>query len=164
MKYLLDTDHISVLQQQSGTDYNVLCTRMAQYPPADLALSVVSFHEQVLGCHTYIARARTSADLVRGFAMLARLLSDYMTAVIVPFDAAAAAMLDSLLTKRLRIAAMDLRIASIALAHGLILVTHWSTKSILRATSDLTGLSGSHCHRHKQRSLDTATSASWIWK
>ncbi len=67
MKYLLDTDHVSVLQQQSGLDYDALSARIALHPPADLALSVVSFHEQVLGCHTYINRARTAADVVRGY-------------------------------------------------------------------------------------------------
>ena len=53
MTYLLDTDHISVLQQQSGPDYAALSAQIARHPPTDLALSVVSFHEQVLGCHTY---------------------------------------------------------------------------------------------------------------
>lgn len=123
MKFLLDTDHLSVLQQQSGPDYVALATRIAQLSPADLALSVVSFHEQVLGCHTYIARARTSADLIRGYGMLSRLLSDYATVAVLPFDAAAAGVFDALLGQRMRIGTMDLRIASIALARGLTLVT-----------------------------------------
>ena len=123
MKYLLDTDHISVVQQQSGPDYVILSARIAQHPPADLALSIVSFHEQVLGCHSYIARARHSADLVRGYSMLGRLLSDYAAVAVLPFDAAAAARSDALVAQRLRVATMDLRIASIALAHGLILLS-----------------------------------------
>ena len=45
MKYLLDTDHVSVMQQQSGPDYAALSARIAQHLPADLSLSVVSFHE-----------------------------------------------------------------------------------------------------------------------
>jgi len=123
VKYLLDTDHISVLQQQAGPDYAALAARIAQHPSADLALSVISFHEQVLGCHTYISRAHTSVDLVRGYEMLARLLSDYGTVAVLPFDAAAAAAFDGLLAQRVRIGRMDLRIASITLAHGLTLVT-----------------------------------------
>ena len=51
MKYLLDTDHLSVLQQQSGPAYDALSARVASHPRADLALSIISFHEQVLGCH-----------------------------------------------------------------------------------------------------------------
>jgi tRNA(fMet)-specific endonuclease VapC len=123
LKYLLDTDHISVLQQQSGPDYATLSARIARHPPADLALSVVSFHEQVLGCHTYISRAHTPAEVVRGYGMLGRLLSDYAAVSVLPFDSAAATTFDGLRARRIRIPTMDLRLASIALSRGLILVT-----------------------------------------
>ncbi|WP_197047387.1 type II toxin-antitoxin system VapC family toxin [Planktothrix serta] len=54
MKYLLDTDHLSILQRQTGKDYSNLSTRMAQYSLSDFAVSIVTFHEQMLGCHAYI--------------------------------------------------------------------------------------------------------------
>jgi tRNA(fMet)-specific endonuclease VapC len=72
VKFFLDTDHISILQRQTGSEFLALSTRIAQQQPADLAFSVVSFHEQVLGCHTYLSRARTSANIIRGYGMLAR--------------------------------------------------------------------------------------------
>jgi hypothetical protein len=53
MKFLLDTDHISILQKQSGAEFARLIARIAQVPRADLAFCIISFHEQVLGCHTY---------------------------------------------------------------------------------------------------------------
>lgn len=123
MRYLLDTDHISVLQQQSGSAYVALSSRIALHPRADLALSVISFHEQVLGCHTYINRACTAADAVRGYRMFGRLLNDYAAASVLPFDTAAAAICEGLQAQRVRISTMDLRIASIAMAHGLTLLT-----------------------------------------
>lgn len=123
MKYLLDTDHISVLQQQSGPAYVALSSRISTHARSELALSVISFHEQALGCHTYINRARTAADVVRGYRMFGRLLGDYAAASVLPFDANAAAVYDGLQAQRVRIGTMDLRIASIALAHGLILVS-----------------------------------------
>jgi tRNA(fMet)-specific endonuclease VapC len=123
VKYLLDTDHISVWQQQSGPAYGALSAQIAQHRPADIFLPVISFHEQMLGCHTYITRARTSADLLRGYAMLARLLSDYAKVAVLPFDAAALAVFDNLQTQRVRIGTMDLRIAAIALSRGLTLLT-----------------------------------------
>jgi tRNA(fMet)-specific endonuclease VapC len=123
VKYLLDTDHISIYQRQSGAEYHLLASRIASHHRTDLALSVVSFHEQVLGCHTYIARATTATAIVRGYGMLHRLLSDYAAVAVLPFDAPAAAQLDGLLTQLIRIGTMDLRIASIALANRLILVT-----------------------------------------
>lgn len=123
MKYLLDTDHLSILQQSSGPTFAALSSRIVRHPRSDLALSVISFHEQVLGCHTYISRARSSADLVRGYGMLNRLLGDYAAGSVLPFDAGASAEFDRLIARRIRIGTMDLRIASIALAHGLTLVT-----------------------------------------
>jgi tRNA(fMet)-specific endonuclease VapC len=123
VKYLSDTDHISVLQQQAGPDSAALSARIAQHPPADLALSVVSFHEQVLECHTYLSRARASADVVRGYGMLGRLLSGYAAVTVLPLDAPAAAVFDLLVAQRVRIGTMDLRIASIARSRGLILLT-----------------------------------------
>jgi tRNA(fMet)-specific endonuclease VapC len=123
VKFLLDTDHISILQQQAGAEYLRLAARIAQHPPADLGFSLVSFHEQLLGCHTYIGRARTTSDVVRGYQMLGRVLADFTAAPSVNFDAAAGAEFDSLRAQRVRIATMDLRIAAVALAHNLVLLT-----------------------------------------
>ncbi|MCU0980816.1 MAG: hypothetical protein MUF25_16830 [Pirellulaceae bacterium] len=66
MKYLLDTDHISFLQRRSAPEHAILFARMSERPLADFAFSVVSFHEQALGAHTYVGRARTTGDLIGG--------------------------------------------------------------------------------------------------
>jgi tRNA(fMet)-specific endonuclease VapC len=123
VKFLLDTDHISTLQQQSGPEFVALSARMAQCQVADLAFSVVSFHEQVLGCHTYINRARRSADVVRGYEMLGRVLRSFSAAPMLHFDAPVASTLDGLLAQRVRLATMDLRIPAIALSLKLTLLT-----------------------------------------
>ena len=67
MTYLLDTDHITILQRETGRAYATLRARLAQHPPEELAFPIISLHEQVVGCHTYINQARTAADLVRGY-------------------------------------------------------------------------------------------------
>ena len=123
MKYLLDTDHLSIVQRQSGPAYARLRTRIVQHPLADLAFSIISFHEQVLGCHTYINRAQSSRDVVHGYEMLARVLRVFAAAPVIPFDDAAATVFDGLVGQRVRLATMDLRIASIALSRGMVLVT-----------------------------------------
>jgi tRNA(fMet)-specific endonuclease VapC len=123
MRFLLDTDHISILQKQSGPEYRAMMLRIAQVPRADLTFCIVSFHEQVLGCNTYIAQAKTSADIVRGYLLFDRVLSAFAAALVLPFDARASVVFDSLVGKRVRIATMDLRIASIALSQGLTLLT-----------------------------------------
>ncbi len=123
MKFLLDTDHISILQKQSGPEYAALIARISQVPSADLLFCIVSFHEQALGCNTFIARAKKPNDIVRGYQMFDRLLSMFAVAPVLPFDKNASAVFDGLVAARVRIATMDLRIASIALVAGLTLLT-----------------------------------------
>lgn len=123
MKYLLDTDHISFLQRRSGAEFTCLTTRMGQHSSADFALSIVSFHEQVLGAHNFINRAQTSADTIRGYALLLEILQGFATAPVLSFDAGAIAVFDELRSQRVRVSTMDLRIASIAMSCSLILLT-----------------------------------------
>ena len=123
MKYLLDTDHLSILQRQSEPAYGRLKAHMAQHPLVDLAFSIISFHEQVLGCHTYINRAQSSSAVVRGYEMLNRILWVFAATPVIPFDDAAATVFTELVTQRVRVATMDLRIASITLSRSMVLVT-----------------------------------------
>ena len=123
MKYLLDTDHLSILQRQTGKDYSNLSTRMAHYPLSDFAVSIVTFHEQMLGCHAYINRERTLNDIVKGYEMMARLVSDFKVLPLISFDAGAATTFEQLKSQRLQLAKMDARIAAIALSRQLILLT-----------------------------------------
>ncbi|MDT9186422.1 MAG: type II toxin-antitoxin system VapC family toxin [Limnospira sp. PMC 894.15] len=123
MRYLLDTDHLSIIQRQSGADYNNLAARMAQYPPSDFAISVITIQEQMLGCHAYINRARHPTELVKGYDIMIRLVADFQRLSILPFDAIAAQTLDRLNTQRIQLARMDARIAAIALSRSMILLT-----------------------------------------
>jgi tRNA(fMet)-specific endonuclease VapC len=123
MKFLLDTDHISILQKQSGPEFANLISRIASVSHADLTFCIVSFHEQVLGCNAYIAKARNASEIVRGYEMLDRVLTAFATALVLQFDSGAVALFDGLVARRLRIATMDLRIAAIALNHGLTVLT-----------------------------------------
>ena len=97
--------------------------RIAQVPRADLAFCIVSFHEQVLGCNSYIAQAKNSGDIVRGYQMFDRVLTAFAAAPVLPFTNNASAVFNGLIAQRVRIATMDLRIASIALSQGLTLLT-----------------------------------------
>ena len=123
MKYLLDTDHLSILQRQTGKDYINLSTRMANYPLSDFGLSTITFHEQMLGAHAYINRARNPNDIVKGYKMMERLVSDFKILSLVSFDADAAKTFEQLNPRQLKLAKMDARIAAIALCRGLILLT-----------------------------------------
>jgi tRNA(fMet)-specific endonuclease VapC len=123
VKYLFDTDHISFLQRGTGSEYAALAARLAHHPLTDFTYSVISFHEQLLGAHGSINRARTKMDVIRGYNVLLEILQGFMSAPVLPFDTAASAAFDGLKAQRLHIATMDLRIAAIALSQGLIVLT-----------------------------------------
>ena len=123
MRYLLDTDRISFLQRRSGQEFTRLIIRMEQHSQVDFALSIVSFHEQVLGAHNFINRARINIDVMRGYTLLLEILQGFSSAPVLPYEAEAVAIFDELRRQKVRVSTIDLRISAIALSHNLIVLT-----------------------------------------
>ena len=46
---LFDTDHVVISQQQTMPEYDNLIQRVRQHDPFHLFVSIISFHEQVMG-------------------------------------------------------------------------------------------------------------------
>jgi tRNA(fMet)-specific endonuclease VapC len=104
-------------------EYAILSLSISQHSWTDIALSVVSVHEQLLGAHNYINRARTEAGVTRGYALISTILNSYATAPVLPFDALALTVFNNLKSSKTRLAMMDLRLASLALSRNPIVVT-----------------------------------------
>jgi tRNA(fMet)-specific endonuclease VapC len=94
--YLLDTDHLGVLQQQSGPAFGTLVSRLKQHPPSVRYVSLVSFHEQLNGWQAYLKRARSSSSVVHAYRMFEKILVDFSNLNVLPFDAAASKKFDEL--------------------------------------------------------------------
>lgn len=71
MKYLLDTDHISLLEHRRGSQYAALVVRLNLHAADGIGVCVVSFQEQLLGANSLIQTARADLDLLRGYELLA---------------------------------------------------------------------------------------------
>lgn len=121
--YVLDSDHLSILQRQKGTDFDNLMRRCATFKATDFFVTIVSFHEQVNGWTRYIARARKSTELTRGYTELEKLIESFARAQVLAFSAAAAEVYDDLRQQRVRVGAMDRRIAAIVIANQMTLLT-----------------------------------------
>lgn len=121
--YLLDTDHITIIQSRTEPEFGHLMMAMMQYPPAAFHVSIVSFHEQVLGWHNYLQKAKSPEGFSRGYSMFESLIRDFSAMHVLPFDRAAIDRFDSLRAARVRIATMDLRIAATALERGFTVLT-----------------------------------------
>jgi tRNA(fMet)-specific endonuclease VapC len=106
--YILDTDHLSVLQWREQPAYERLIERLDQLPPDDLATTIVSFQEQVQGWLAYLARAKNPDQVVRAYARLEAIWRAFLKMNVLSFA--------QLRRQRTRMQTLDLRIASIALA------------------------------------------------
>lgn len=121
--FLLDTEHIGFLQQVNQPETGRLLGRMAQYPGNHFFFSIVSFHEQSLGAHTYVNRARKTQDLTWGYLLFEQIRASYAATAVALFDQAAASVFDTLRAQRLGVGTMDLRIAAIALSRNFTVLT-----------------------------------------
>ena len=121
--FVLDTDHLTIIQQHTMPAYDYLLQRVHQHAPLAFFVTTISFHEQVMGWNAYLSRATTAAAVVRGYERFGRVLANFSTAQVLPFDDAAATVFDDLRTRRVRIGVMDLRIAAIAVARKMTVLT-----------------------------------------
>jgi tRNA(fMet)-specific endonuclease VapC len=121
--FLLDTDHMSIIQRQTQPEYGRLDQRLNQHPSNVIFTSVVSFHEQMLGANAFISQARSPAGILRGYEILLQILTDFAASQVLPFDQSAQQVFDTLPARSLRVATMDLRIAATALARGMTVLT-----------------------------------------
>ena len=121
--YLLDTDHLSILQRPSGVEAGRLKERLGTVPMESIHVSIVSFHEQVNGWNAFLNRSSSMDHLCLAYRMLGDAQRFYSEFGLVPFDNAAARCFEALARHKTRVATLDLRIASIALSRGMTLLT-----------------------------------------
>jgi tRNA(fMet)-specific endonuclease VapC len=69
MMYLLDTDHITLLDR-GGQEGDRIRTRLSHIPPEEVAASVISYEEQMRGWLAYVASLRTVDRQVAGYNQL----------------------------------------------------------------------------------------------
>lgn len=119
---VLDTDVLSIVQRADGPEYDNLVDRLDS-AGEEVAVSIVSFEEQMRGWLAFIARAKTANQQIKGYARLHALLEDFSTRPILDFDQPSALEFERLKASRVRIGTMDLKIAAISLAHDALLLS-----------------------------------------
>jgi tRNA(fMet)-specific endonuclease VapC len=121
--FLFDTNHISVWQRGEGAEYERLCTHLENHTGDQIFVCIVSFHEMVNGWNAYSAKKGSSELLVRAYFEFENILRDFSVMQLLSFDRKAAEVFDELNQQRLRVGTMDLRIAAIAIANQMTLLT-----------------------------------------
>ncbi len=117
--FVLDTDHVSLLQR----GHPAVSARVLATPPDQLAVSVITFEEQLGAWYTQVRQARDPEKLARAYEGLFEILEDAKLIRILPFSRAAIARYGHLRSLHRRVGRMDLAIAAIVLDSGAVLVT-----------------------------------------
>lgn len=121
--FILDTDHLTIIQRRSEPDYSSLRTRLRYTPPGEVYTTIVSVEEQMRGWLSVINRAKRAGQEVASYRKLHELFSFFGHIPVLDFDEAAAEQFLQLRRSRLRLGSMDLKIAAIALSRDSILLS-----------------------------------------
>ncbi|MEH1866252.1 MAG: type II toxin-antitoxin system VapC family toxin [Nostoc sp.] len=120
--YILDTDHLSLIQR-NGQEGKRILTRLAAIEEVELAVTVITYEEQVRGRLDFLSRAKTLDERILAYQGLQQLATDYRSIAIVPFNRTAAQEHQRLRKAYPRLGNMDLKIAAISLINHATLVT-----------------------------------------
>jgi tRNA(fMet)-specific endonuclease VapC len=115
-------DVLSIVQRGDSPEYERLVVRLDSLDD-DVAVPIVSFEEQMRGWLAFIARAQSSAQQTRASAKLHALLDDFSSRPIPDYDQDCAAQFELLVRSKIRIGAMDLKIAATAITRNATLLS-----------------------------------------
>jgi tRNA(fMet)-specific endonuclease VapC len=119
LQFLLDTDHLTLYDQ----GHPRLTQRLAMYPKNTIAVSVVTVEESLRGRLGALSRSLDGPTRIRRCAELVGTVQLFCQLPLVHFDQASENHFQQLRALRLRIGTQDLKIAAVALASQLTLLT-----------------------------------------
>ena len=114
--YILDTDHLSFIQR-NGKEGKKNLARLAILDNPEVAVTVITYEEQVRGRLSFLSKAKTIDRQVLAYQGLEQLVLDYQSIVIVPFNRIAVLEHQRLRKSYPRLGNMDLKIAAITLTN-----------------------------------------------
>jgi len=120
--YLMDSDHVSLISR-GGELSQRITARIVALPSDSVAVSLISYEEQMRGWMAEIARMQSVDRQLAAYSRLDRMREYYCVTPVLPFDEKALAQFQSLWLRRLRVGTMDLKIAATALANEATLIT-----------------------------------------
>jgi tRNA(fMet)-specific endonuclease VapC len=121
--YILDTDHLGILQGPRNDACSNVLKRIADASDSNVFTTIISFHEIVAGWTKYVKQSNDPQKIVAGYARLEQVLKDFSCSQVLPFSLAASEVFEDLRRTKIRVATMDLRIASIAISQQMTVVT-----------------------------------------
>jgi tRNA(fMet)-specific endonuclease VapC len=118
LRFLLDTDHLSHYQAK-----HPLLLRRLGAQPGEFATSVVSAEEALRGRLASVAQAKNGAQRTHRYQLFQDTLVFLRGLPVLPYDQASEAEFQRILHLRTRCGTQDLKVAAIAVANQLTLLT-----------------------------------------
>jgi tRNA(fMet)-specific endonuclease VapC len=117
--WILDTDHISLHQRENL----VILQRLSAIEQSNIAVTIITVEEQMRGWLNRIRQAEQPEKVIFAYSRL-KVAVQYFTGMqLLDFDLAAHSQYAELRRQKIRIGSQDLKIATIALSSGGIVVT-----------------------------------------
>jgi tRNA(fMet)-specific endonuclease VapC len=130
--YVLDTDVLTLLQ----FNHPQVVERIKSHTLADLAITIISVEEQLLGWYTKARNAKKATDIAGAYQRMTRAIQTFGRFQVLSFSEAAIVRCEQLKSMRLNIGNKDLSIAAIVLEHSAIHVSR--NESDFRRVPNLT--------------------------
>jgi tRNA(fMet)-specific endonuclease VapC len=114
---ILDTDLLSILLHGPPAERSRLTARLARVEGEVVAVTIVTFEEQMRGWMAVIARARTPEHMADAYRRLSEALESFARLRVLPFDLQAARHFGRLRVMLRRRGVADLKIAAVAIIY-----------------------------------------------
>jgi tRNA(fMet)-specific endonuclease VapC len=119
VKYLLDTDHLSLFVQK----HPMVVANVAAHRTETLSISVVTVEEQLLGWLAEVRKTRIRNKQEAVYRRMASCVQDLSGWSVVPYTVPDMQRFDALVRLRINIGRNDMKIAAIALQEGATVAT-----------------------------------------
>jgi tRNA(fMet)-specific endonuclease VapC len=120
--YILDTDHLSILQR-GGQTAQALRFRLASLNSDRVVTTIITYEEQTRGWLSYLSKARSMDEQITAYKELQKHIIHYLSIPIISFDLASALEFKKLKKSYSRLGSMDLKIAAITIVNQATLLT-----------------------------------------
>ena len=120
--YILDTDHLTVLQR-GGQGSQVLLSRLSLVLPQEVVTTIITYEEQTRGWMSFIAKSRNIETQVEAYKQLQSNIEMFCKIPVISFDRESAVKFSQLRKMYPRLGKMDLKIAAISLVNDATLLT-----------------------------------------
>ena len=119
IRHLIDTDHLTLLEPGD----EIVTSNVTRRTPDELAISIVTVEESLRGRLAILGRATTGSARIKRYRELRDSIDRIVRIQIFDYDHFSETNFLSLRALKLRVGTQDLKIASVALADSLVVVT-----------------------------------------